>query len=43
MPSDIYNKEIINGEKKLLESQEPFHPLFVQRTYRKSFKKCRTV
>ena len=40
MLSDICNKEIaINGRKKiLLESQEPFHLIFVKRTYRKSFK-----
>ena len=37
--NDICNKEItINGETFLLDSQGPFHPIFVKRTYRKSFK-----
>ena len=36
----ICNREVaINEEEKtLLESQGPFHPIFVKRSYRKSFK-----
>ena len=37
MPSDICNKKITINEEKILELQEPFHPIFVMRTYRKSF------
>ena len=45
MPRDICNKEITINEKEknLLESQEPFHLIFVKQTYRKSFKKCKQM
>ena len=39
MLRDICNEVAINEvEKTLLESQGSFHPTFVKRTYRKSFK-----
>ena len=39
MPRDVYNKEIRINRKKIMKSQEPFHPIFFKRTYRMLFKK----